>query len=660
MEQTTELLSVLYELSLTNLEYKNPEDTAEGFVKKFISRRSLQAGSVWAISDKGTGQLKLTKIYATPESEVEVYVDKTTFGKENFILSSESLIPSRKMKGQYAYFKLGEFGVLELFHNGATPINFTKESFTPFLDVVSQFAVSLESGFFNLKLKQEVRNRIAAEESLEKNQKKYRRIIDNIQLGLMEVDNDEIIQFANKPFLDLTGYELEEIVGRKASEVLIDQDDHEMLAEVARQTENRKSGDSASYEIVIKDKQGNKKWAIISGAPNYDDQGNLIGSIGIHLDITEEKKLKQENEFREIQLKKLFEKSLDALITIDSKGLIKEWSPQAEAIFGYTEAEIIGERLSEKIVPHAHREGHEKGMDHYHNTGHGPVLNTRIEIIGLRKSGEIFPIELTVFPVEHQNETFFTAFVRDITELKKSKEDVEKALKRQTELNNLKSQFISMTSHELRTPLTTIRSNTELLNYQLDNFDRLDKSKLKKNVSRIETNVERLNQLVTNILMIGQLDSQKVPFDPESTDIFEFIQEAVLPDFISRRQPISCSKEGIPFKVKIDKRLFGHIMNNLIENALKYSEGSEKKPELFLDFYDDHLALHVKDHGMGIPEEEQEKLFDTFFRASNVGNIQGTGLGLSIVNEFVKIHGGDIKVDSAVGKGTTFIITFPK
>lgn len=660
MEQTTELLSVLYELSLTNLEYKNPEDTAEGFVKKFISRRSLQAGSVWAISDKGTSQLKLTKIYATPESEAEVYVDKTTFGKENFILSSESLIPSRKMKGQYAYFKLGEFGVLELFHNGATPIDFTKESFTPFLDVVSQFAVSLESGFFNLKLKQEVRNRVAAEESLEKNQKKYRRIIDNIQLGLMEVDNDEVIQFANKPFLDLTGYELEEIVGKKASDVLIDQDDQEMLAEVARQTENRKSGDSASYEIVIKDKQGNKKWAIISGAPNYDDQGNLIGSIGIHLDITEEKKLKQENEFREIQLKKLFEKSLDALITIDSKGLIKEWSPQAEAIFGYTEAEIIGERLSEKIVPHAHREGHENGMSHYHKTGHGPVLNTRIEIIGLRKSGEIFPIELTVFPVEHQNETFFTAFVRDITELKKSKEDVEKALKRQKELNNLKSQFISMTSHELRTPLTTIRSNTELLNYQLQNFARLDKDKLKKNVSRIETNVERLNQLVNNILMIGQLDSQKVPFEPKSTDICEYIQEAVLPDFISRNQHIACSKEGTPFNVAIDKRLFGHIMNNLIENAIKYSEGSEKEPELFLLFSDNHFELCVKDYGMGIPEKEQEKLFDTFFRASNVGNIQGTGLGLSIVNEFVKIHGGDIKVDSVVGEGTTFIITFPK
>lgn len=664
MEQTTELLSVLYELSLTNLKYQNPEDTAESFVKKFISRRSLQAGSVWAISDKVTGQLKLTKIYATPETDRDIYLEKSTFEKafdnENFLISSESLIPCRKMKGQYAYFKLGGFGVLELFYNGATQIDFTKESFTPFLDVVSQLAVSLESGFFNLKLKQEVRNRLAAEKSLSKNQEKYRRIIDNIKLGLMEVDNDEIIQFANKPFLDLTGYKLEEIVGKKASTIFIDPDDKETLNEVIKQTETRKSGNSGSYEVVIKDKKGEKKWAIVSGAPNYDDEGELIGSIGIHLDITEEKKLKLENEFRETQLKKLFEKSLDALITINSKGEIIEWSPQAETIFGYTEAEIIGEKLSEKIVPHVHRKGHEDGMNHYNKTGHGPVLNTRIEIIGQRKSGEIFPIELTVFPVHHQKETFFTAFVRDITELKKSKEDVEKALKRQTELNNLKSQFISMTSHELRTPLTTIRSNSELLNYQLQNFERLDKDKLKKNVSRIETNVERLNQLVSNILMIGQLDSQKVPFDPKSLDVCEFIQEAVLPDFISRNQPIACSKDGTPFNVNIDKRLFGHIMNNLIENAIKYSEGSDKGPELFLNFTDDHFELHVKDYGMGIPEEEQEKLFDTFFRASNVGNIQGTGLGLSIVNEFVKIHGGSIKVESKVGKGTTFIITFQK
>lgn len=663
MTETVELLSLLYELSLCNLKYRTPADTANAFVKKILSRKSLQYGAVWKTVAIDDTAVKFEGIYSLPEQKnfksmsTEVFI--ASFNHDIFYESTKSLFEDVSLEGNFAYFKLNDFGILELYDSRVDRNVLDRASMSPFHDVITQFASSLESGFSHQLLQKEISHRKKAEESLKSNEEKYRRIIDNIQLGLLEVDNNEMIQFANEPFLELTGYKLEEIVDKKASLVLLNPEDEESAAEIGKQNELRKSGDSDSYEVSILDKKGQKKWLIVSGAPNYDETGQLVGSIGIHLDITEEKKLRIENEFKETQLKKLFEMSLDALITINSRGKIIEWSPQAEKIFGFTPDEIMGERLSEKVIPHQHRESHENGMGHYEKTGHGPVLNTRIEIVGLRKNGEVFPIELTVFPLRYHNENYFTAFVRDITELKKSKEDVEKALKRQTELNNLKSQFISMTSHELRTPLTTIRSNTELLNYQLEHFDVLDRSKLEKNLGRIEGNVERLNQLVNNILMIGQLDSKKVPFDPKSTDVCEFIQHYVLPDFTSRDQKINCSKKGTPHEVRIDHRLFSHIMSNLIENAVKYSQG-KPDPELLLEFFDDRLELHVIDHGMGIPEAEQKNLFETFFRASNVGNIQGTGLGLSIVNEFVKIHGGRINVESKEGEGTSFIIIFPK
>lgn len=663
MTETVELLSLLYELSLCNLKYRTPEDTANAFVRKILSRKSLQYGAVWKTIDIDDSTVKFESVYSLPEQtkscsmRTETFI--SSFNQDIFFESKKSLFDGVEMEGNFAYFKLNDFGILELYDSRTNRNALDRSSMSPFHDVVTQFASSLESGFSHQLLQSEISQRKSAEKSLKNNEEKYRRIIDNIKLGLLEVDNDEIIQFANEPFLQLTGYKLDEILGMKASEVFINPEDEDSVAEIEKQNDSRKEGDSSSYEISILDKGGSKKWAIVSGAPNYDQDGELVGSIGIHLDITEERKLKLENEFKDTQLKKLFEMSLDALITINSRGKIIEWSPQAEKIFGFSSEEILGERLSEKVIPHQHRKGHENGMGHYEKTGHGPVLNTRIEIIGLRKNGEVFPIELTVFPLKYQNENYFTAFVRDITELKKSKEDVEKALKRQTELNNLKSQFISMTSHELRTPLTTIRSNTELLNYQLENFEVLDRSKLEKNVGRIEGNVERLNQLVSNILMIGQLDSKKVPFDPKSTDVYEFIQHYVLPDFTSRDQKITCSEKGQPYHVMIDHRLFSHIMNNLIENAVKYSPGKQE-PELLLDFCENHLELHVIDHGMGIPEEEQKNLFETFFRASNVGNIQGTGLGLAIVKEFVKIHSGEINVKSKEGEGTSFIVTFPK
>lgn len=660
MNQTIELLSLLYELSLTNLKHLTPHETAKNFIRKFLSRKSLHAGAVWVIDYYDEHLITFQKIYSIPETDEFKAVEMSTFHQafgesEMSIRSSPLFAGEESQEGRYVYFKLGDFGLLELFHNGMTPVVFSKDSFRPFLDVITQFAVSLESGFSYQKLQIEIRQREEAEKLLKDSEEKYKRIIDNIKLGLMEVDNDEIIQHANKPFLELTGYELSELVGKNASEVFLDPDAKKAMQ---AQNESRRKGESSSYEISLRSKSGEEKWAIISGAPNYNKKGELIGSIGIHLDITEEKKLRLENEFKDTQLKKLFEKSLDALITMDADGNVFEWSPRATEIFGYTAEEIIGKKMSDAIIPAELREFHEKGMKHYLKTGEGPVLNNRIEVLGLRKTGEEFPIELTIFPLKYREAHYFTAFVRDITQIKASKENMEKALARQKELNTLKSKFISMTSHELRTPLTTIKSNTELLGYQLDHHDNLQRDRLIKNVSRINDNVERLNQLINNILMIGKLDSDKVPFNPERMDVHHYVTNDLRNDFKARQQTFKLVENGEVSEVLLDKKLFSHIIVNLLENAFKYSEGSQT-PELIVSYNKDQLKISVKDYGIGIPEEDQEKLFETFYRASNVGNIQGTGLGLSIVKQFVELHGGSIEVESHMGEGTTFIVNFP-
>ncbi|MEM9340588.1 MAG: PAS domain-containing sensor histidine kinase [Bacteroidota bacterium] len=659
MNQTIELLSLLYELSLTNLKHLTPQETAKNFIRKFLSRKSLHAGSVWTIENYDEDAMILKKVYAIPDcpdgQSISMSQFSHAFHSQDMFISSKTLFKSEKEQAKYAYFKLGDFGLLELYHNGTSPIEFSMESFRPFLDVIAQFAVSLESGFSYQKLQSEMTQRKEAEKSLKTSEEKYKRIIDNIRLGLMEVDNDEVIQHANKPFLDLTGYRLDEIIGKNASDVFLDKEARETMS---AQNESRQRGVSSSYEISLKDKNGEQKWAIISGAPNYDKKGTQIGTIGIHLDITEEKKLREENEFKNTQLKMLFEKSLDALVSINSDGEIFEWSPQATEIFEYTEKEILNKKLSETIIPYQQNGAHENVMKSYLNTGNAQVLNSRIEITGLKKSGKEFPIELTIFPLQFKKEKYFTAFIRDITEIKQSKANMEKALARQKELNNLKSQFVSMTSHELRTPLTTIRSNTELLSYQLENDETLTRKRLVKNVSRIDDNVDRLNQLINNILMIGKLDSDKVPFNPEPLNVDDYIREHILQDYQVRGQKITCFQEGSQRDVTLDKRLFVQIINNLLENAFKYSpEGSP--PELHTTYHEDNLELKIKDYGIGIPEEEQEKLFDTFYRASNVGNIQGTGLGLAIVQQFVKLHEGSIKVSSKVGEGTIFTLNFP-
>lgn len=361
----------------------------------------------------------------------------------------------------------------------------------------------------------------------------------------------------------------------------------------------------------------------------------------------------------ESKFRNIINNSLDAVIMINSKGEVTEWSLQSEETFGYNAEEAIGKTLTELIIPDQYKEAHNNGMKHYHNTGTGPVLNQRIEITAVGANRAEFPIELSIAPVIIDGETYFSAFLRDISEQKANSAKIEKALAKEKELNEMKSKFISMTSHELRTPLTTIKSNTELIDYQLENFDELKRDKLKKSVTRIGFNVERLNQLINNILLIGKMDSNKVPFNPLMHNAIELMNKSVIPNLSDPNRIVQIAHEGDPYLIKLDQQLFIHIMNNVIENALKYSV-NEKPPEVKMHYGNDYLKLEVTDYGMGIPLEDQDNLFDTFYRASNVGNIQGSGLGLSIVNEFVKIHNGFIKVKSELNIGSTFTILLPK
>jgi len=663
MKSTTALLSILYELSLANIHNSNPYDTARNFIKTFLSRMSFNMGAVWIYDSIDSDQIALKKLYSMPTIDIKGVIDTKTFEKVfeqwSIVVLYEPIIGDKdRAEGTYIYFKLRDLGLLEFYYASKSD-RISMDTMYPFEDVVNQFSSSLKSGFDHENLQEQIKQRKLAEASLYQNEEKYKRIIDNIDLGLLEVDLDDNITYANDPFLGLVGYEQEEILGKNATDLFIDDRDSRFKEAMLHNNKKRLMGENGSYEMLIKDKAGNKKWVIISGAPSYNADKKIVGSIGIHLEITNQKKLKEEIEFKNTKHEKLFELSLDALVSINQQGKIFEWSPQAEVIFGYTRTEILGKKLSDTIVPMQHRASHDHGMKHFMKTGEGPVINNRIEITAVRKSGEEFPIELTIFHMEHNKQHYFTAFMRDISEMKASKLSMEKALQRQKELNEMKSKFISMTSHELRTPLTTIRSNTELIDYQLDNSPELNREKLKKNSNRIDYNVDRLNQLINNILMIGQMESGKVPYNPKEQDVVSIIEKHVIPNLSDQVRKVNFEILGEPYDISVDRKLFIHIISNLVENALKYSVGKET-PDMKLSFEEEQIKIDVRDYGMGIPKDDQGHLFESFFRASNVGNVQGSGLGLSIVNEFIKLHGGTISLESEENQGTNFTIILPK
>ena len=251
--------------------------------------------------------------------------------------------------------------------------------------------------------------------------------------------------------------------------------------------------------------------------------------------------------------------------------------------------------------------------------------------------------------------------VRDRTQqLEQSLSQLERALLREKELNELKSQFISRASHEFRTPLATIQTASDLLrNY---GYKMSDEKKLER-IDKIQREVKGMTNLLEEVLIIGKTESGK--FDLQSEEInlenfcLEIIEQAKL--IGDGKHQVIFKNINAPVKISIDIKFFRQIISNLLSNAIKYSPNNSEVDFMISLTCDriPQLLLEVKDQGIGIPVIDQEKIFDHFYRAHNVGMIVGTGLGMAIIKNSVDILGGTIQLTSVENKGTTIKVKLP-
>ncbi len=242
-------------------------------------------------------------------------------------------------------------------------------------------------------------------------------------------------------------------------------------------------------------------------------------------------------------------------------------------------------------------------------------------------------------------------------ELRKSRKEIQEALRKEKELSELKSRFISMASHEFRTPLSTILSSVNLIDRY---HDPEHKEKRVKHIKRIKTSVKNLNGILEDFLSVDKLEAGRVEVHCANVNISELIKEVdeELQTYLKKGQYFQYSHNGSDVSFWLDPQVFKNILINLLSNAIKYSP--EDKPiDIATEVGMEQLTLSIKDYGMGIPQEEQEHVFERFFRANNVTNIQGTGLGLNIVKRYVDLLHGDIHFQSKEQVGTTFFLSFP-
>ena len=241
-------------------------------------------------------------------------------------------------------------------------------------------------------------------------------------------------------------------------------------------------------------------------------------------------------------------------------------------------------------------------------------------------------------------------------ELERSQLELEEALNKEKELNEIKSRFVSMASHEFRTPLSTILSSATLISRYQGGEEQPQRD---KHVKRVKDAVKHLNDLLEDFLSFGKLEEGKVETKLEPVNLTQLLEEVA-----DELKP--SMKEGQVFKQELadslicstDKRLMKHTLINILSNAIKFSDPG-KPIQITMVKENGRLLITVKDEGIGIAKEDQEYLFDSFFRAKNAFNIQGTGLGLHIVKRYMNLLGGDIRFESELNEGTTVTVSVP-
>ena len=276
------------------------------------------------------------------------------------------------------------------------------------------------------------------------------------------------------------------------------------------------------------------------------------------------------------------------------------------------------------------------------------------------RAGEIRSLELSAVKIEWDKRDATLMFVVDATARLEDEKAQLLTLQRQSELNSVKSRFISMASHEFRTPLATIHGSVELLQHY---GERLSADKKQVTLQKIDAAVQRMTHMLENVLLIGRSDSGQLEFKPSPLAITPFclgLVDELRSSMTSQFSHIQLALELPPADQQflLDDILIRNIVGNLLSNALKYSP-QRGEVRFTVREFDNQLLFIVSDQGIGIPLADQPHMFESFHRASNVGAIAGTGLGLSIVKDAVSCHKGSIEVHSEVGRGSRFTVTLP-
>jgi len=459
----------------------------------------------------------------------------------------------------------------------------------------------------------------------------------------------------NDAFVNWADYTREEILGKNTAELSVweRQEDREAFWDDLRRT-----GSVRQRECRFRNRHGRRFTILLSS--EVIQINRVPHMLSLALDITERKQTEAELRAGEARLREsearfsaAFEASpifismmrvSDEKYVLANEALVNWLGCTRDEVLGRSSADLgIWDDLAERRA----------SWEELRN--HGSIRQK--EFRWRNRRGQVFTILLSAETIQVNKEPHVLSMALDITQRKQAEVEMLKALAREKELSQLKSNFVSMVSHEFRTPLAIIQSSAELLR---EFFQKMAPEERDEQLESITGNTRRMAGMMEGILVLSRLDAGRLDFTPSALDLDGFCRRAVdeVLSATSRRCPIELAlAPGLP-QARADERLLTHILTNLLSNAVKYSEPGGRV-RFAVEREGAEARCMIRDEGIGISEEDQHMLFTAFHRGANVGSRAGTGLGLLLVKRCVELHHGKVRIESTVGRGTTVTVRLP-
>jgi PAS domain S-box-containing protein len=477
----------------------------------------------------------------------------------------------------------------------------------------------------------------------------YRSFAEGLPINLLCKDQTGRFTFANGLFCRELGRSLSEIVGKTDHDFFSEKLAAKYVADDLRVKETRRVfRDVEEHRLPT----GEKRYVEVMKAPVFNAAGDVTGVQVAFWDVTDRKRADEEIQESETRHRAILEAALDCIITIDQEGKILEFNPAAESTFGYRREEILGRDLTATLYPNSSGERQRESLNRYASEGElGSMLGRRFEQYLVRRGGEKFLAEMCVQPVPLEGTTVFTLFLRDITERKRSEEEISR---KNRDLETL----LYVTSHDLREPLRAIHNFAKLVNERY--ASKLD-DRGQDFLRRVVRGAERLDRLLEDVLTLSRAGRSVEPsHDVSLNEVVNDVLQQLEARIEKSHAKIHVAQD-LP-KLHADRRWVTQAVFNLVANALKFTNPGQP-PDVEISRYVPRLGdppgvgLVVADRGLGVPPGYSERIFQLFQRA--VGReIEGTGAGLAIVRQIAERHNGTAWVRPCDDGGAEFIITF--